>query len=76
MKIQELPETQRKIILWTAVVILGIILFVWWGKNSVGSLQNISLPEPSKEIQQTIEQATNEFSFPDLKDLQELEYGE
>lgn len=42
-KIQDLPVERKKIILWTIVAILGIILFSWWFKNfkaKVESMQN------------------------------------
>lgn len=32
-KLQSLPEKTRKIILWSAVIILGICLLFWWFNN-------------------------------------------
>lgn len=41
MKTQELSETKRKMILWTVVVVLGIVLFFWWGKDVIDVLQQL-----------------------------------
>lgn len=43
MKLYELKERNRKIILWTTVITLGIVLLVWWGRG---------LPEKLDAIQQ------------------------
>ena len=32
-KLQNLPEKTKKLILWTAVIIIGLFLFIWWIKN-------------------------------------------
>lgn len=32
-KIRRLPEGQRKLILWAAVIILALILFILWVRN-------------------------------------------
>jgi hypothetical protein len=32
-KIRNLPENQRKIILWATVIILGLIFLTWYFKN-------------------------------------------
>lgn len=52
MKLYELKERTRKIILWTTVIALGIILFTWWGRGlseKIGGIQKegigIELPE-------------------------------
>ena len=52
MKLHELSERTRKIILWTTVIVLGIILLAWWGRGlseKLGAIQeeglNIELPE-------------------------------
>jgi len=52
MKLYELPERNRKIILWTTVIALGIILFAWWGRGlseKIGDIQKegigIELPK-------------------------------
>ena len=52
MKLYELKERTRKIILWTTVIALGIVLLAWWGKGlseKIGEIQKegigIELPE-------------------------------
>ena len=52
MKLHELKERTRKIILWTTVIALGIVLLAWWGKGlseKIGEIQKegiwIELPE-------------------------------
>ncbi len=32
-KLQNLPEKTKKVILWIAVIIIGLSLFIWWTKN-------------------------------------------
>ena len=52
MKLYELKERTRKIILWTTVIAFGIVLLAWWGKGlseKIGEIQKegigIELPE-------------------------------
>ena len=40
-KLQNLPEHKKKIILWTVVVILGVIMGFFWVKGFMGSLPGI-----------------------------------
>ena len=39
-KLQELPRNARKVILWSAVVVLGFCLLVWWFNNFQKSTAN------------------------------------
>ena len=41
MKLYELKERTRKMILWTTVIVLGIVLFAWWGRGLSEKLGNI-----------------------------------
>jgi hypothetical protein len=65
-KLQNLPDNKKKIILWTIVVILGLIMGFFWVKGAINSfakfgesVQNIKLPEinmsgmPQLDILQT-----------------------
>ena len=70
MKIQELPAGQRKVILWTVVVVLGIMLFFWWGKGAIKDVQSISFPKVPKEFQENIEQEKEEFTFPTFEGIE------
>ncbi|MCH8244432.1 hypothetical protein IIB97_00910 [Patescibacteria group bacterium] len=70
MKIQEFSIKQRKVILWVAVVALGIMLFFWWGKNVKETLENVSFPEVPKEFQESVEQAKEEFTFPAFEEIE------
>ena len=84
MKIQELPEARRKVILWVVIAVLGGLLFFWWGKNVTESLESASLLEVPKELQESIQRTKEEFIFPTFDEieipeevLQELkEYGQ
>jgi len=40
-KIQSLPEERKKIILWSIVAIIALILFVWWLNNFQTRLQSL-----------------------------------
>lgn len=33
-KVQTLPESKKKIILWSVVIIIGLALFILWVKNA------------------------------------------
>ena len=70
MKIQELPEARRKVILWVVIAVLGGLLFFWWGRNVIETLKTTSLPEIPKELKENIQQAQEEFTFPALKDIE------
>ena len=65
-KLQNLPEHKKKIILWTVVVILGLVMGVFWFQGFIktlsnigGQMQNIKIPQintsgmPSLNILQT-----------------------
>ena len=84
MKIQELPQKTRKVILFAAVILVGAVLFFWWGRNVVETLKTISLPEVPKELQESLQQTKEELISPTFEGLtipeevlQELqEYGQ
>lgn len=67
---RQLSENTRKTILWSAVIILGIILFFWWGKSAIKDLQSISFPKVPKELEESIQQAKEEFTFPAFEDIE------
>ena len=69
MKIQELPETKRKVILWVVVAVLGILLFFWWGKNAKETFKDVSLPEIPKEFQESVQRTQEEFTFPSFQEI-------
>jgi hypothetical protein len=56
-KIKKLPEGRRKMILWSAVIIIGLGLFVWYFKNmksvffNQGNLQdNLKLQDLKEDL--------------------------
>lgn len=55
-KIQKLPESKRKIILWLIVIIIGFILLTFWVRNFRESLKNFKTETFEKE-----------FNFPKLE---------
>jgi hypothetical protein len=40
-KLRELPENKKKIILWTTVIFLGMIFFVFFIKNTTKKINNL-----------------------------------
>jgi type II secretory pathway component PulM len=50
-KIQNLPERKRKIILWSVVIIIGLILFVFWIKNVQQKLKIFEKEKIEQELQ-------------------------
>ena len=67
---RHLSERTRKIILWSVVIILGVALFFWWGKNVKETLENVSFPEVPKEFQESVEQVKEEFTFPAFEEIE------
>ena len=49
-KIQKLPRTQRKIILWLAIIIITLILLFFWAKNFQTTLKKFKIEEFKKEL--------------------------
>jgi hypothetical protein len=65
-KLRDLPEHQKKIILWTIVIILALIMGTFWVRSAAynflkigGEIKNVKMPEintpntPSLNILQT-----------------------
>jgi len=61
-KIQKLPLEIRKIILWSVIIILGIMLVWAWTKNFSKRLQDFQIKETKEQLK-----------FPDLR--KEIEKG-
>jgi hypothetical protein len=49
-KIQRLPVFERKIILWTVMIIAAIFLFFFWTKIFNKNLQNLNKTDFSNEL--------------------------
>lgn len=69
-KIQKLPESKRKIILWTIVVVIGLTLLFFWAKkvqNKFGSFEKEKIQEdlklPNLEMP--------DFNFPEINNYEE-----
>ena len=43
IKLQNLPESKKKIVLWTIVIILGLIMGFFWINGTINSLQKLSI---------------------------------
>jgi len=66
-KIQNLPESTRKIILWSVIIIIGLSLFAFYIKNVQKKLKSFEVEEFKKELQLP--------SFgEELKRLQKIEF--
>lgn len=50
-KIQDLPESQRKLILWSVVIVLGSVLFILWAINVGEKLQNFQRVDLKEQFQ-------------------------
>lgn len=48
-KIQKLPKTKRKIILWTLLVILALVLLNFWLRDLKQRYQGLNIAAPSFE---------------------------
>ena len=68
MKLHELKERTRKIILWTTVIVLGIILLAWWGRGlseKIGAIQKECLGIELPEIDTLVD-------FPEIPNIKEI----
>ena len=84
MNIQKLSVAQRKIILWGTIVVLGSMLFFWWGGNVIETVKTTSFPKIPKELEASLQKTQDELRLPAFEEidipeeiLQELqEYGQ
>jgi len=44
-KILDLDKSKRKIILWSVVSVVGILLFWWWFSNSASPLKQLLIQD-------------------------------
>lgn len=70
-KIQKFPLTVRKIILWTIVIIMGIILVLIWSKIFLKSFEGLSRKNLFEEIEvpslkEKIKEAMPEIVIPKI----------
>ena len=78
-KIQNLPEKKKKIILFSIVGILALVLLVWWAKNIQNKIKNLNPEDIKKELQiPLIEEGLKKapkFEMPTISEeqLKELE---
>ncbi|MCX6760826.1 MAG: hypothetical protein NTZ84_01865 [Candidatus Nealsonbacteria bacterium] len=49
-KIQDLPEERKKIILWSIVAVLALILLSWWYKNFKAKIDALQLQSSNPEV--------------------------
>ena len=50
-KLRSLPEFQKKLILWSFVVVLALIFFILWVRNVRGKLQSFPGAEVKEQLQ-------------------------
>lgn len=76
-KLRGLPQSQRKIILWSVVVVLALILFILWTKNVKKKLESFQGKEVRQQFQvpelpaiETPQVELPEISEEELKELE------
>lgn len=86
-KLQNMPEEKKKAILWTIVIILGLILSFFWitmSKERLGKIDTKEMMKPldslieksqmSEDDQNIIDEIGNKvLETQDLEEMQELE---
>ena len=72
-KIQGLPKSVRYIILWSVMGIVGIGLFMWWGKGLVITLQSVKTPEVEKILPASVAEKVREISHIEFFDDEDFE---
>lgn len=68
-RLQELPESQRKIILWAVVIIFGLVLLFWWVQGLKTRFEHLQGQEgtvqlPVVNIQEELEALDNIDPLP------------
>ena len=85
-KIQRLPESKRKIILWAAVIIFGLGFLIFWAKTTKERLrgfhqqefiEKLQIPDFGKELKQIQQPEMPKLEIPEpseeeLKQLEEI----
>lgn len=78
-KIQQLPPYKKKIILWTVIIVLGILLTVFWVlnlKRSVARFQTEDLREDMEKGGDTIREGVGEFPKIEIPEEDEEKFQE
>jgi len=71
-KLQALPETKRKMILWTVVIIFGLILFFFWLKNVQSKLESF----PKEEFKEKLNLPKLELPKIEMPEFEMPEFSE
>ncbi|MFC1663713.1 hypothetical protein ACFL0A_01130 [Patescibacteria group bacterium] len=64
-KIQNLPELPKKIILWSIVFVIALVLFFWWIRNFQQKLKGFQKEEFIEELK--IPSLEQDIIFPELE---------
>ena len=64
-KLRNLPEQKKKIILWTIVVVLGIVMGIFWIRSAANTLDKIG--EATKSVK------LPELNMPELPSMPDLD---
>ncbi len=75
-KLQKLPEDQKKVILWSVVIIIALITLSWWGTNFKNKLKNFNSENLNEQLQipELKEEFENlpKFEMPEMPEVPEL----
>ena len=74
-RIQSLPESRKKIILWSVIIVIGFALFILWIKNAQEKLKifqggGLNLPSLREELKGMPKIEMPEISEGELKKLE------
>jgi hypothetical protein len=83
-KLQKLPESKRKIILWAIMILVAILLFFFWIKSSQERMRSfrqqefiekLQVPDFKKELKQMPQSEMPKIEVPELseEELKQLE---
>lgn len=73
-KLQNLPESKRKIILWVIVIIISLILFIFWVKNVQKTLKNFPKEELKEKLQfPSFQEQSKEMPEIEIPKIEEYE---
>lgn len=72
IKLQGLNDIQKKIILWSVVAILAVILGFFWIRGTINKLSNVDIQFPDFNVDQALSNA-GPFDSADMPDISSLE---
>lgn len=72
-KIQNLPESKKKFILWTLIIIISLILLIFWVQNVQKTLRTFPKEEFKEKMKSPFEEKLKEMPKLEIPEISEEE---